>query len=254
MKRILILLTAVLAVCLTASAQDLITKKDGTDIQAKVLEVNPDNVRYVLFEEQDGPVYTMRKNELLMIRYASGRNEIFKESVAGIAPYMKYKDLKGMYHYKDYTPTPFDRFSPAWSGVASFIIPGLGQMMCEEAGRGFAYLGGTIGCYIITGLGGAIAAGSFTTYQDQYGDTIVEENLGGTVVGLLMAYAGAIGAVAVNISSIVDAVRVAKVKNMYDQELRKQYSFDMNLYPSVNYVRTPAGLQPTAGITLAMRF
>ena len=102
-------------------------------------------MKYVLFEETEGPVYTIFKNEVLKIR----------------------------------------RFSPAWSEVASFIIPGLGQMMCEETGRGFAYPGGTVGCYIITGLGASIAAGSFTTYQDQYGDIAIEENLSGAVVGLL---------------------------------------------------------------------
>ena len=56
MKRFLTLLTAILAICMTASAQDFITKKDGTEIQAKVLEINPDNVKYVLFEETEGPV------------------------------------------------------------------------------------------------------------------------------------------------------------------------------------------------------
>ena len=267
MKRILTLLTAVLATCMTASAQDFITKKDGTEIQAKILEVNPDNVKYVLFEEPEGPVYTILKNEILKIRYASGRNEVFSgsstyhniyeprlEPVAGIVPGMKYKELKPLYNHRAYEPTPYDRFSPAWSGVASFFIPGLGQMISNEVGRGFAFLGATFGCYLVTGLGRSIAAGTLSSQHDHYGDPVIEENTGGVVIGLLMAYAGAIGATAINIASIVDAVHVAKVKNMYEQDLKKTYSFDMNLYPSINYVRTPSGCQPTAGITLAMRF
>ncbi len=267
MKRILTILTAVLAVCMSASAQDIMTKKDGTDIQVKVLEVNPNDIRYVLFEEQDGPVYTIRKNEVMMIRYSSGRSEVFqngspyhnmyetgREPVARISPYMKYKELKTLYDYKSYTPMPYDRYSPAWSGVESFIIPGLGNMICDEVGRGFAWLGATAGCYLVTGLGSAIAMGSFSTYHDDYGDPVIEENTGGVVVGLLMAYAGAIGAFAVDIASIVDAVRVAKVKNMYEQDMRSQYSFDVSLYPTVDCVRTATGFQPTAGLTLAMRF
>ena len=56
------------------------------------------------------------------------------------------------------------------------------------------------------------------------------------------------------ITSIVDAVKVAKVKNMYSEDLRRKYSFDMNLYPSVQYIPAGTGLQPTAGFTLAMNF
>ena len=45
-----------LIVCaVTASAQDLIIKKDGKDIKAKVLEVNEGDVRYKLFDEPEGP-------------------------------------------------------------------------------------------------------------------------------------------------------------------------------------------------------
>lgn len=262
MKRILTILTAVFALCISTSAQDIMTKKDGTDIHVKVLEVNPNDVRYVLFEEQDGPVYTIRKNEVMMIRYASGRNEVFQNGspyhnmygTSGYVP-MKYKQLKTMYDYKAYNPTPYDRYSPAWSGVASFFIPGLGQMVCGETGRGFAWLGATFGCYMVTSLGTSlIVGGAYNDYYTDSGDHYVEENTGNVVVGLLMAYVGAIGAMSVDIASIVDAVRVAKVKNMYEQDMRSQYSFDVNLYPSVNCVRTPTGVQPTAGLTLAMRF
>ena len=44
MKRILIVLVTLCSV-VSAFAQDLITKKDGTDIKAKITEVNTDNVK-----------------------------------------------------------------------------------------------------------------------------------------------------------------------------------------------------------------
>jgi hypothetical protein len=49
---------------------------------------------------------------------------------------------------------------------------------------------------------------------------------------------------------------VAKVKNMYMEDLRKSgyYGLDVDFYPSVNYVRTTSGVKPTAGMTLALRF
>ncbi|MBE6228795.1 MAG: hypothetical protein E7120_08005 [Bacteroidales bacterium] len=143
---------------------------------------------------------------------------------------MKYKELKKIYNYRMYVPTLYDRHSPAWSGVASFFIPGLGQMVNGSVGRGFAWLGGSVACSIASGV--AMEAGAD---------------------GLVLAIGA--GALALNICSIVDAVRVAKVKNMYEADLRRQgYVYDVDLYPSVNYVRTGSGLKPTAGMTLALKF
>ncbi len=255
MKRIVTVLAVVIAACITASAQDIITKKDGNDIMAKVLEVNPNDVKYVLSDEPDGPVYTIRKNELLMIRYASGRNELFNNaSPYAPVPNLKYKELKTMYNYQDYTPMAYDRYSPGWLGFASFAVPGLGQMICDEVGRGFAWFGASAGCAMISGIGLGLIGDGLTTYHDDYGDTRIDENTGALVVGRVLTCIGGLASLAVEIAAIVDAVRVAKVKNMYDQDMRNNYSLDVNIYPSFNYTHTANGIQPTAGLTLAMRF
>ena len=232
MKRLIMLLSALAFFAVSAAAQDFVTKRNGEDIPAIVDEVGPDYVRYRLWDEPDGVTYTMLKNEILMIRYATGRNEVFDQmSSLAVAPMMKYKEMAKVYDYRLYQKSLYDRYSPAGSGVASFFIPGLGQMICGEWGRGFAWLGGHVGCYMLTGIS-AIAES----------DTLV-----------LMGIAGLL---AIDICSIVDGVRVAKVKNMYMEDLRRSgyYGLDVDLYPSVNYVRTTSGVQPTAGMTLALRF
>ncbi len=70
MKRILVVLTLA-ATCISfsaeTSAQDLITKKDGNEIKAKVLEIDNGNVRYRLFDEPEGVIYTIRKNDILVM-------------------------------------------------------------------------------------------------------------------------------------------------------------------------------------------
>ena len=232
MKRLIMLLSALAFFAVSAAAQDFVTKRNGEDIAAIVDEVGPDYVRFRLWDEPDGVTYTMLKNEILMIRYATGRNEVFDQmSSLAVAPMMKYKEMAKVYDYRLYQKSLYDRYSPAGSGIASFFIPGLGQMICGEWGRGFAYLGGHVGCYMLTGIS-AIAES----------DTLV-----------LMSIAGLL---AIDICAIVDGVRVAKVKNMYMEDLRKSgyYGLDVDLYPSVNYVRTTSGVQPTAGMTLALRF
>ena len=226
------LLSALAFFAVSAAAQDFVTKRNGEDIAAIVDEVGPDYVRFRLWDEPDGVTYTMLKNEILMIRYATGRNEVFDQmSSLAVAPMMKYKEMAKVYDYRLYQKSLYDRYSPAGSGVASFFIPGLGQMICGEWGRGFAWLGGHVGCYMLTGIS-AIAES----------DTLV-----------LMSIAGLL---AIDICAIVDGVRVAKVKNMYMEDLRRSgyYGLDVDLYPSVNYVRTTSGVQPTAGMTLALRF
>ena len=57
-----------------------------------------------------------------------------------IVPFMKYRTLKNIYNYKDYVKSDIAKHSVGGCGVASFFIPGLGQMICNEVGRGFAWL------------------------------------------------------------------------------------------------------------------
>lgn len=57
--------------------QDLITKKNGEDIKAKVVEITDDHVKYKRFENIDGPLISIKKKDVLIIRYSNGTNEIF---------------------------------------------------------------------------------------------------------------------------------------------------------------------------------
>ena len=107
---------------------------------------------------------------------------------------------------------------------------------------------------MISGIGLGLIGEGLTTYHDDYGDNRVDENTGALVVGRVLTCIGGLASLAVEIAAIVDAVRVAKVKNMYDQDMRNNYSLDVNIYPSFNYTHTANGIQPTAGLTLAMRF
>ena len=62
-------------------AQDVIVKKDGTTIMAKVLSVGTTTVEYKKWSNQDGPTYTIEKSELLSINYANGEKDVFEEPV-----------------------------------------------------------------------------------------------------------------------------------------------------------------------------
>lgn len=245
MKRILLFAAFTLLSCVMAMAQDVITKKNGEDIKAKVLEVGTSEVRYKLFEEPNGATYSLKKNDILLITYESGRKEVYNERagsdlyytnktpVDNVSPGMKYKELKHLYNYKDYVPGLADRYSPGWTGVASFFITGLGECINGEWGRGLGKFGGNL-------LLGFVATSA-----------ISGEAPDATASIALACYAGMI---AIDIWSIIDAIRIAKVKNMYEQDLKRLYSFDVKLSPSVNYIPNGNTLQPVAGVTLAFSF
>ena len=221
-----------------AQAQDLITKKDGQDIKARVLEVSPNEVKYKLFDEPDGATYIVNNNSQAGMYYTD------REAVENLSVGMKYKELKHLYNYKEYSPALVDRYSPAWSGVASFFIPGLGQMICNEVGRGFAFLGGAVGGSILAPV--VMFYGATVTTSGQ----IVELAPGSVIAGLAISA----GVAALDIIAIIDGVRVAKVKNMYEQDLKKAYSFEMNVSPSFDFAMVGNSYQPTAGLKLSVRF
>ncbi|MBQ3071263.1 MAG: hypothetical protein IJD12_06215 [Tidjanibacter sp.] len=256
MKKFLLLATALIMSAVAMNAQDLLTKNNGEDIKVIVKEIDAQNVKYVLFSEPNGVLYTMPKSEILMIRYASGRNEIFgnqrtvptpartttyatpyspyQEFDYGMADHiqvgMKYDQLKKLYDYRMYRPGGYERYSPAWSGVASFFIPGLGQLICGEAGRGFGQFALSTMCDIVTIVS-------------------IVEDVEGLALLTSLAHLG------IAIWSIVDATQVAKVKNMYETDLRSmRSSVEVEMYPSLNAVPMQGGLGVAPGMTLSLTF
>ena len=77
MKRFYILtIIFLLAGICSAAAQDLIIKRDGNIIEAKVTEISPAEIRYKRFDHLDGPTIVIPAGEVLSIRYENGASEI----------------------------------------------------------------------------------------------------------------------------------------------------------------------------------
>ncbi len=60
-------------------AQDVIIKNTGDEIKAKVTKVGDAEVEYRKFEQKDGPVYTMKKTDIFMIKYQDGTKDVFNQ-------------------------------------------------------------------------------------------------------------------------------------------------------------------------------
>lgn len=86
MKRFVLLLVAAFFGALGASAQDLIVKTDSTRIEARVLEIAPESIRYKRFSNPEGPTYLLPTAEVCYIRYANGEMEYYTRTAAVPAP------------------------------------------------------------------------------------------------------------------------------------------------------------------------
>lgn len=61
---------------------DVIFLKNGTEINVKVLEINPAEIKYKKCDNIDGPTIIINKSEATKIRYANGMTELINSAAA----------------------------------------------------------------------------------------------------------------------------------------------------------------------------
>jgi hypothetical protein len=155
-----------------------------------------------------------------------------------------YNEKKEMYDTHQYVKQLGDPYTPLVAGLASYFIPGLGQMICDESSRGLAFLGGYVGCLALSyyGMYEMVNETSERIYDGNYYSTPSTKGSGKMLLGIC-------GAIGINIWSIVDAVHVAKVNNMYFQDhFKRTGSINFEIAPFAepitmcNQVTIPVGL------------
>ena len=78
MKKLIFLCVVMLAsVC--AFAQDVIIKRDASKIQAKIIEVSDSEVRYKNFNNQSGPTFVVKTDDIATIMYENGEVQLFEK-------------------------------------------------------------------------------------------------------------------------------------------------------------------------------
>ena len=224
-------------ISLVGSAQDRIIKKTGDVLDVRIVEVGDDYVKYKLTDSPEGQLYNIKKSEILIIKYgSSGRIEDFysgKDFKSGdtnkyLYRDLKYRELKKIYDRREYFPHYDDLYKPGVAGIASFFIPGLGECICGEWGRGIGFFAGHV----------VLMAGTTVAYNYYEG----------------LALVGLAACLALDIFSIVDAVHVAKVKNMYYRDIREHSYVSFSVLPSLNYVKTGNNMELATGLTFALTF
>ena len=65
-------------------SQDIIYKKDGSEIKSKVVEITETMIKYQNFEQQNGPIRNIPKDQIFIITYQNGTVEKFNTEVTSL--------------------------------------------------------------------------------------------------------------------------------------------------------------------------
>ena len=84
MKKLLFTLLA-LVPYFALQAQDVLLKRNGEEIQVKVQEITLNEVKYKRFDNLEGPVISIAKRDVFMIKYENGTKEVFNETAPAAA-------------------------------------------------------------------------------------------------------------------------------------------------------------------------
>ncbi len=78
-KQLIATVIITLYTSLSIFAQDIITKRNGDEIKAKIIEVGTDDVKFKKFDNIDGPLFVVSKSDIIFIKYENGSKEIFED-------------------------------------------------------------------------------------------------------------------------------------------------------------------------------
>ena len=90
---------------------DNIILKNGNEISAKIIEITPDLIKYKKCDNLEGPLISIYKNEVLMLRYNDGSKELFNTEYENIV-----KDNKD-------SKVPISGILSLSFSLISFLIP-----------------------------------------------------------------------------------------------------------------------------------
>lgn len=77
MTKVILTTGLILAIISNIFSQDILYKKDGTEIKAKVIEITNSLIKYKKYDQLDGPIRNLEISELFMIIYQNGTRENF---------------------------------------------------------------------------------------------------------------------------------------------------------------------------------
>ncbi|MDR1594478.1 MAG: hypothetical protein LBS43_08360 [Prevotellaceae bacterium] len=183
----------------------MITKKDGSEISAKVIEIDLEVIRYKQYDNQTGPTYVLAKSDVFRIKYEDGRIEVYGATANPVTETTTATPPQ----QTERTPVTAAPYQADWQAQMQANAPDIYQRFRRGTRQSKVGLGLTIGgmAAIITGY--AIIG---STVED---NTLDDEDLGTVGAGALVAVAGSILTAVGTPIMIVGFVKKGKAKREY---------------------------------------
>jgi hypothetical protein len=108
---------------------DEIIYKDGTEIKAKITEINTSEIRYKRCDFIDGPTFVEKQNKVFMIKYSNGKSEMFKTEKADEYNNGKIIQDSQKINDKDKKTNPFSIASLVFSILGFYPLIILGSIL-----------------------------------------------------------------------------------------------------------------------------
>jgi len=151
---------------------------------------------------------------------------------------IKYKDVKDDFSTKNYRGIIHNvRYSPGIAVVGNYILPGIGYVYVQEPLRGVLVFGGQMAAVSL------FVYGLVETFADDYSGDI-------TISGPTLMLTGLIASGIIQVWSIFDVIKIAKIKNLayYERDSAIKIRPDLNLTGMGNTTT------PVLGVNLSFTF
>jgi len=231
-------------------AQDVITLRNGDEIKALVQEIGDEDVKYKMYENPNGPNYTLKKSGIFMIRYANGSRDVFTDNAAPVTsapanPSARTNQQNGQ-NWANQQQNPaidyvaFTQLKRNDAAMEAFLRQNDAALYNQfhkgvklrRSGKGLLISG-----LIVTGAGlGLMVVGLMDT--DDYGE-VTEDGLIVASTGYLGIIVGQTLTVASIPLSIVGKNLKKRAVNSYEE---KYFSNRTSYQPSLDFVFTGNGL------------
>ncbi len=167
-----------------------------------------------------------------------------------------YKENKLIYDqhlYQEKSDDPNNIFA---CGVASYFIPGLGQILAGETGRGLTFIGCDLACNMLFFGGSVCVYSSFLNSMIDIYNYDQFDYSNQFYIGLGSIIVGLTGMIFVKVYSVFDAVKVAKINNMYFQDHKNETGVieSIQLKPYVSQISLNNRNETSVGLSLNITF
>ncbi len=121
-----LLLYSLLFISAVGYSQDVITLADGRSVNAKILELTSDQVKYKKTDNLEGPTYTVNLTDLIKIKYANGSEDTFS------APKESKETAGGSSEIPPIFKGKFDVNDPETASYIEAVVKNVGAKLLER--------------------------------------------------------------------------------------------------------------------------